>query len=126
MCRELGVLHPDRLLSELTLEELAEWEAFDAIEPVGRAEHRMESMLSMVSAVIVNLFYSAFGSKGSVKDVSPDDFMPKWGVFQHEIEEKKIVKQSPEEMKKLLLGIAKVQNAKHSAKGGDSSVRKRS
>lgn len=126
MCRELGVLHPDRLLEELTYEELVEWEAFDALEPVGRAEWRMENMLGLVSALIVNLFHSAFGKKGSAKPAAPKDFMPKWGVFDYELKATEVVKQTPEEMKRLLLGIAKVQNAKHKTKGGDGSVRKRS
>lgn len=78
----------------------------------------------MLSAVIVNLFYSAFGSKSSTKTVTPDDFMPKWGVFAHEIKGKEVVKQSPEEMKRLLLAMAKVQNEKHLMKGGGKSVRR--
>lgn len=111
MCRELGYTHPNDLLECLSLEELQEWEAFDSLEPVGRLEERMEYMFGMVCAVITNNIAAIFGKKGSNQTtVTPADFIPKWGVFPEEVKKEK---QTVEEMKQILLSMAKVQNAKH-------------
>jgi len=114
LCRELGYTHPNELLDHLTFEELKEWEAFDQLEPIGRMEFRMEYMLGTVCAVLVNTVASIFSKKGSNNTkVVPADFMPQWGVFENEVFNKEKPKQSMEEMKQLLLSMAKVQNTKH-------------
>ena len=101
------------MLECLSLEELQEWEAFDSLEPVGRLEERMEYMFGMVCAVITNNIAAIFGKKGSNQTtVTPADFMPKWGVFPEEVKKEKQI-QSVEEMKQILLSMAKVQNARH-------------
>ncbi|NCB27826.1 MAG: hypothetical protein EOM62_20595 [Bacteroidia bacterium] len=97
----------------MSREELQEWESFDAIEPIGKAEQRIEYMIGALCALISNTVQQLYGKKGSnTSFVQPTDFVPQWGVFTDEIEEAKEKKQSPEEMKQFLLGMAKVQNAK--------------
>ena len=42
----MGYAHPDYLLEELTAFQLAEWEAFDTIDPIGnfRGDFRMANI----------------------------------------------------------------------------------
>lgn len=113
MCRELGYSHPNNLLESLSLDELQEWEAFDSLEPVGRLEERMEYMFGMVCAVITNNIAAIFSKKGSNQTtLTPADFIPKWGVFPDEMK-KEHPTQSVDEMKQILLAIAKTQNVRH-------------
>lgn len=101
------------MLECISLEELQEWEAFDSLEPVGRLEERMEYMFGMVCAVISNNIAAIFSKKGSNQTtLAPADFIPKWGVFPDEIKKEQQI-QSVEEMKHILLAMAKTQNAKH-------------
>ncbi len=98
----------------MSREELQEWEAFDVLEPIGKSEQRIEYMLGAICALISNTVQSLYGKKGATPSfVQPADFVPQWGVFLDEVEEKQPKKQSPEEMKQFLLGIARIQNAKH-------------
>ena len=67
--------HPDYLLSSLTSKQLNEWEAYDAIEPVG--QYRNDVMLGQVAAVIIDIAQSAFGKKGvKHKPTDPAKLIP--------------------------------------------------
>lgn len=74
---------------ELDSYELAEWQAFEILEPWG--EKRADLRMGITSAVIANCNIA----KGKPK-VSPTDFMPVFGPTP---------KQSPDTMKKLLMGL---------------------
>jgi hypothetical protein len=82
---------------------LSEWEAYDRIDPIGT--WREDFRMAYLSSLVTNLVISVHGKKGA-KTTSPMDFMPDWG----EEKSKEPKKQSVEEMKEILLGIAKMQN----------------
>jgi hypothetical protein len=104
-------------LEYLSIDELQEWEAFDALEPVGVDAQRMEHMFGVLCALIVNLLQQVMGKKGSsITPILPTEFIPKWGVFENEVKQllkKEKPQQSLSEMKELLLSIARAQNAKY-------------
>ena len=87
----------------MTSAQLSEWEAYDRLDPVGswRDDFRTASLMAHIVNVI-NALYAAKGATPKVSD--PMDYMPNWDG------EKRKKKQSVEEMKELLLGIAKNQN----------------
>jgi len=101
LCLELGFAHPDDLLKNLTSSQISEWEAYNKIEPFG--EWRDDGRVAMLCSVISNLAIRVHAKKGT-KMTSAADFMPQW------YEEKGVKKQSVEEMKEVLLAIAKKQN----------------
>jgi hypothetical protein len=82
---------------------LSEWEAYDRIDPIGT--WREDFRMAYLSSLVTNLVISVHGKKGA-KTTSPMDFMPDWG----DEKSKEPKKQSVEEMKEILLGIAKMQN----------------
>jgi DNA-directed RNA polymerase specialized sigma24 family protein len=90
-------------LEQLTAYQLAEWEEFDKIEPIGVWKHDYE--FAYLLSTITNLFISAYGKKGS-KLTKPEDYLVKWDSGAKE----EPVRQSVEDMKSILMGIAKVQN----------------
>lgn len=55
--------------------------------------------MGILAATITNMIKAAAGSK-SKKDIKPEDFIPKWG------EEKGKPKQSVDQMRDLLMGMA--------------------
>lgn len=103
----MGYSHPDYLVEDLTAFQLAEWEAFDKIDPLGsfRDDFRMATMC----ATNTNLAIQVNSSKKNPKLTTALDFMPDW---DGSLKERRNKKQSVEEMKALLLGIAGAQNAK--------------
>lgn len=109
LCRELGFPHPDYLLEYLSGDQVAEWLAYSEVEPFGGWV--WDYHVAKILAVISNLIRSFGVKKGDAPVWSTlMDFMPEWSdVFP----KRKISKdQSTEEMKSILLGIAKTQNAK--------------
>jgi hypothetical protein len=89
----------------LTLKQLQEWEAYDVIDPVGK--WRDEFQIASLSSLIVNIVNQLYHKEGETpKVVSTIDFLPDWSG-ERKIEPKK---QSIEEMKRILLGIARGQN----------------
>ena len=58
----------------------------------------------MLCSLVINIARSAWGKKGA-KMSTPMDFLPKWG--QKYSEEKEAKQQSVEEMKKIIMSIAK-------------------
>jgi hypothetical protein len=89
-------------LGYLTGWQISEWEAYDKIDPIG--SWREDFRMAFLSSLITNLVISVHGKKGA-KTTSPVDFMPNWTG-----EEKEPKRQSTEEMKQILLGIASTQN----------------
>lgn len=94
------------MLDQLTSKQLSEWEAYDRLDPIG--SWREDFRMAYLSSLITNLTISVHGKKGA-KTTTPMEFMPEWdreGVI-HEPK-----KQSVEEMKAIMMGIAKNQNKK--------------
>lgn len=92
----------------LTSNQLAEWEAYDAIDPIGtwRDDFRMAKLAALMQNLVI-LTHSPKGEQPKLK--VPYDEMPDWtGDKAKEIEKK----QSVEEMKSILLSIASTQNKK--------------
>jgi hypothetical protein len=92
-------------LEQLTATQLAEWEAYDIIDPIG--EIRNDIKFANMASLISNLMIGAHGKKGS-QMTKPEDFIIKWDFGAIE----KDKKQSVEEMKRILLGMASAQNKK--------------
>lgn len=90
------------MLGQLSSLQIAEWEAFFKLNPPLQDKHDFE--LGYILSVITNLFIGAHGKKGSTL-TKPDDYMIKWGMYDHEPK-----KQSIDEMRDVLLGIAKRNN----------------
>lgn len=87
----------NRMLGEMTAEDLAEWQAFDTIEPIGRK--RDDYLIAQLCAVIANTMGG--GKKG--KALTVKDFIPPWGG-------RKQKRQSMEDMKAALKALAGVKN----------------
>jgi len=109
----LGYPHPDYLLKSLTSEQLTEWEAYDRLDPIGK--WRDELGFASLSSLIANIVKQLYPEKGrKPKLTTPMDFMMKWGEVEEQKPEPK--KQSVEDMRQILMGIASVQGAKKKIK----------
>ena len=83
MCLALGYIHPDRLLDDLSAEQISEWEAFNRIQPIGA--RRFDVYFSFIMATIHNIAIGFSGSK-TAKQYKPEDFVPNWtGVKEEEV-----------------------------------------
>lgn len=91
-------------MEQLTAKQLAEWEAYNNIDPIG--EWRNDFKFSYMASIISNLMIQAYGKKGS-KMTEIKDFLLQWDK-----EEESSKQQSVEEMKRVLLGLAASQNKK--------------
>jgi hypothetical protein len=101
------VVHPDYLLDQLTSRQISEWEAYDRIDPIGT--WREDFRLAKIESLITNIVQQLYAKKGSKPAItSPIDFMVDW--TGDKVAEPK--KQSTQEMKDILLGIASSQNKK--------------
>jgi hypothetical protein len=92
----LGIAHPDILLEMLSSHQIAEWMAYNKIEPFGERSAWLQT--GIIASVIANAHR---GKKGKV--FKPEDFMPSF-----EVEETK--PQSMEEQRgvlKQIFGFAK-------------------
>jgi hypothetical protein len=96
-------VHPDKLLDQLSAYQLAEWEAYDRIDPIG--EWRTEFRAARLESLIINTARAVHGRRG-IKMTAPIDFMPKWDVAEVTTTKK----QTTEEMKEFLLTFARTQN----------------
>jgi Protein of unknown function (DUF4035) len=94
------------LLDQLTGIQLAEWEAYDKLDPIG--SWRGDFQMACLASIVTNIAISVHNKQGS-KFTTPNDFMPDWSGERDE-EEQPI--QSLEEMKAILLDIAGAQNRK--------------
>ena len=107
LCLELGYTHPDYLLEDLTAIQLAEWEAFDKLDPIG--SFREDLRMAQICSTNTNLVIQTNSKNKNPKLTEITDFMFDWDGT---LKEQKNKKQSMEEMKALLLGIATTQNEK--------------
>jgi hypothetical protein len=95
-------------LVQLTSRQFSEWQAYDKLDPIGT--WRDDFRFAILESLILNIVNSLYSKKGHTpKKVSPMDFMLNWdGGLKGGDEGQK--KQSTEDMKRILLGIAKAQN----------------
>lgn len=100
----MGYLHPDRMLAEMTAEEILEWEQFNQLCPIDgdREDYRTAS----INATLANINRDSekrpepFGLKDFVIE-----FTPTWK--QQNESGLKSKKQSVEEQKNILYGLVK-------------------
>jgi len=94
----------------LNSRQLSEWEAYDRLDPIG--EWRDDLRFAQLMSLLTNIVTRIFAKKGqSVKDSTPADFMPDWDKLAlGEVDTGGGKVQSVEEMKRILLDIARVQN----------------
>jgi len=89
----------------MTAQQFAEWQAYNVLEPVGSSD-RIEVSIALLASVVTDLITAIFSKKGASTKLS--DFIP---VYDPERQiSKQGKKQSPEEMKQLLLAIATSHN----------------
>ena len=91
-------------MDQLTSHQLAEWEAMDRIDPIG--EWVEEFRFARLQSLILTIALKWAAGKKPVDPVDVLDFMPDW------LGEKEPKKQTVEQMKTILLGLAKHQNKK--------------
>jgi len=91
-------------LEKLTAYQLAEWEAYDRIDPIGT--WRDDFRMAYLSTMMANLTIQVHGKKGA-KLLVPMDFMPEWDEQKKTMQ---IKKQTMEEMKAFALSFAKEHN----------------
>lgn len=91
-------------MSYLTATQLAEWEVYLAIDPL--SEQKQDVRMAYMASLITNLVIRSLGKSGA-KLTSIKDFMIEW-----DFEKAGPKQQSPEEMKRILLGIAQEHNEK--------------
>ena len=89
------------LNDQLSTVQLNEWEAYDRLDPIGT--WRDDFRMAYLSMIVTNLVKAIYG-KEEDKPTVPIDFMPDWAKGEEEIKEEG---QSVEEMKQILMGIAK-------------------
>ena len=94
-------------MDQLSSKQISEWEAYDRIDPIGT--WRDDFRLAKIESLITNIVQQLYAKKGSTpKLTTPIDFMVDW-TGDKVVEPKK---QSVEDMKSILLGIAGSQNKK--------------
>jgi hypothetical protein len=101
----LGYVHPDRLLRDLTVSELAEWRAYNEIEPIGapRDDYRM----AQIGLLLHNLTQMQRGD-GKWLSASIHDFAL-WSRVEPEKPQVEEPEQSVNEMKSVMLALARHQ-----------------
>ena len=87
---------------------MAEWMAYDAIEPMGeeRADYRNALLISQM----VNIAISIWGKDGA-KPTIPQDFMPKWGTKSKKKEQS--VEELGNDIKSIFGAMAQMNFKKH-------------
>lgn len=90
-------------MNALTADQVAEWEAYDVLDPIGT--WREDFRMGQICNTIIMALHSIFAAKGSKHELSAWDFIPKYG---EEAQKKKDMpkKQSIEEMKATIFSIA--------------------
>ena len=101
-------------MGHLTAGEIAEWEAYDRLDPIG--DGRTDLHFAILMSQITNLFIGAYGKKGA-KFTRPEDYIIDWSGGG---QEKNPVQQSVDDMKAFMLDFAK----KHNERLKDSEKRK--
>lgn len=100
----MGFAHPDYLIEKLTASQLAEWQAYDRLDPIGEA--RDDFRMSYLASTITNLAISINGKKGA-KLTEVKDFLLDW-----DRDKPNKGTQSIEDMKAVFMGIAAANNKK--------------
>lgn len=88
-----------------------EWEAYDKLDPIGT--WREDFRMAYLASLITNLTISVNGKKGT-KLTKPIEFMPDWSGSHEK------GRQTAEEMKEILLALAKTHNRALKAKLEDT------
>ena len=100
------MLHPDFLLEKLSSYQIAEWEVYNRLDPIGtwREDFRMANTICYIMNIVSHLY----AKKGTTPQMyKPETFMPDWAGDK---EKENLLKQSTEQMKGFLLAFAKSQN----------------
>lgn len=96
-------------MQHLTSRQLSEWEAYLKIDPP--KELKQDVRLAYMASLVTNLVIRSMGSKGA-KLTAVKDFLIEWD--SEEAENKK--RQTPEQMKSILLALAEEHNNKLKSK----------
>ncbi len=106
-------------MDKLSSKQISEWQAYDRIDPIGtwRDDFRM-AYLSMVATNLVK----AVHGKESDKIAVPLDFMPDWGKGEEEVKE---TGQTQEEMKQIMIGVARASKKRKPHKKEQVPMKKR-
>jgi hypothetical protein len=100
-------------LDQITSVQLSEWEAYDRIDPIGT--WREDYRVAVLDSLIVNIVSKLYAKKGHTpKEVLPTEFMPNW-TGDKRIERK----QSVQDMKEVLMTIAKAAKAREAQEAKD-------
>lgn len=99
----------------MNVSQLAEWEAYNMLDPIG--EWRDDFRFAELASVITNIAIKWASGKKQVQLTEITDFMPQWDVTAP----KEVKKQSVEDMKKVFEDIVKSQERK---KKRDASLKK--
>jgi hypothetical protein len=100
LCTVVGCPHPDYLQNYLTSTQIAEWEAYNRISPIG--EKRLDFHIAHLISTITNIAINVHGKKNA-KQVKLEDFIPDWvGDKQTPM--------TPQEMKERFLSALKGSN----------------
>lgn len=94
-------------MTVLSGSQFEEWRAYDELEPVGG--YRQDYRFAQVCSLIFNIAQAAYGDENKITKSNVFDFMP-WGP-ERKI---KIETQSIEEMKAIMLALAKSKKDKKS------------
>lgn len=85
------------MLEQLTAQQLAEWEAYNVLDPIG--EHRDDARMGILASTFANIAASALGGKKG-KTFKPEDFIPKWDG------KGKSTTQTVDQMRDVLMGMS--------------------
>ena len=110
---------PKYLLEHLTAIELAEWEAYDSIDPIGST--RSDIHFAAFSSMITNLFIAAYGKQGSTM-TEPKDFLINWDGSKKESTKQE---QSVDQIKDFLSALQKQQERESERKMARGEINKR-
>lgn len=92
------------MLRILTAKQLTEWEVFLSIDP--EREWRQDFRLAYIASHITNLVIRSLGAKGAAL-TQVKDFLIDWA------KEETLGEQTPEQMKEILLSIARSANRRY-------------
>jgi hypothetical protein len=114
----LGYKHPDFLLSQLSSRQIAEWLAYNSIEPIGEMRGDLQA------GIVASAVFNSKRTKEDQKVFSPYDFIPDYDKEPGSKAEPK--KQSTEQMKAQLMALARVvnKNLQDPKAAKESAVRK--
>lgn len=91
---------------------MSEWQAYDKLDPIG--SWRQDFNTAQLSSLILNIVNALYQDpkKAKPKDYTPAEFMPIWDAETEAIRKAVEERQTPDQMREFLLGIAETQNAR--------------